>query len=371
VLGVVAAASLFQTYDLYLFSLALKQIQASLAIPEAHLGILGSMVRFGALPAFGVAVIADRLGRRRIFLLAVFGASLLTGATAFARDAQTFGGWGIGALFAIQACGAGLAALMFTGVDAIPFGWRSLYVLGLAPLPLLARWRRMLPETTRFEQHRHRREASTRAGHALSPVVDLFRIYPGRLVAAGSAFFVIALAESPAGFFAPKYLQDAHGWTPGGVGLLTLTAGGVAILGNTFAGWLSDRIGRKRVTIAFLCAGALLTVAFYNSLGMLLIPLWTLMMFAVLGSGVAIAAYGSELFPTAYRSTATGARSVVMTIGASIGLALESVLYGTFASHWTAITLLAACTLVAPVIVAAAFPETAGRALEEISPDRT
>jgi putative MFS transporter len=394
---VVSAACFFQSYDLYILALALKQIQASLAIPEAQLGFLGSWVRFGALPAFGVAVIADRLGRRRVFLFSIIATALLAGATAFTRGAGAFAavqfllhtfavaqsflavviiteeldaevrGWGIGALFAIQACGAGLAALMFTLVEVLPLGWRSLYLLGLLPLLLIPRWRRMLPETTRFEAQRDAREATT--GYALSPVTDLFRVYRGRLLAAGAAFFVISLADSPAGFFGPKYLQDAHGWTPGGVGGMTLAAGGLAIVGNTFAGWLSDRIGRKGVTIGFLCAGAFLTVGFYNAAGPLLVLLWTGMMFALMGGGVTIAAYGAELFPTSYRSTATGARMVVMTIGASIGLALESVLYGALASHWLAISALAACALLAPLIVAIGFPETAGRALEEISPE--
>jgi hypothetical protein len=47
-------------YDLYLFALTLKQIQADLAIPEASLGVLGSLVRLGAFPACLVALVADR-----------------------------------------------------------------------------------------------------------------------------------------------------------------------------------------------------------------------------------------------------------------------------------------------------------------------
>src|SRR4029450_2511128 len=57
VLGLVAMASFFEMYDLYLLALTLKQIQADLGIPEASLGVLGSLVRCGALPAGGGALV--------------------------------------------------------------------------------------------------------------------------------------------------------------------------------------------------------------------------------------------------------------------------------------------------------------------------
>ena len=66
VLGLVAMASFFEMYDLYLFALTLKQIQADLAIPEASLGVLGSLVRLGAFPACIIALVADRVGRRKV-----------------------------------------------------------------------------------------------------------------------------------------------------------------------------------------------------------------------------------------------------------------------------------------------------------------
>jgi MFS family permease len=168
VLGLVAMASFFEMYDLYLLALTLKQIQADLAIPEASLGVLGSLVRFGALPAGVVALVADRVGRRKVLLGTILAYTLFTGATACAPMAQVFvllqfcartfavaetllavvviaeefdpdvRGWGIGAMGAIQACGAGFAALLFMGVESLPWGWRSLYLVGLGPLLLLA-----------------------------------------------------------------------------------------------------------------------------------------------------------------------------------------------------------------------------------------
>jgi len=58
-----------------------------------------------------------------------------------------------------------------------------------------------------------------------------------------------------------------------------------------------------------------------------------------------------------------------VTLGASLGLGLESALYQVTASHWSAISILLVVALGAPLVVTLAFPETAGRSLEDISPE--
>lgn len=398
VLGLVATASFFETYDLYLFTLSLKQIQTSLGIAEDQLGYVASIVRFGALPAFLVTFAADRVGRRRVLLFTILAYTVFTGATAFSPNPATFialqflartfavaesllavvviaeefdpevRGWGIGAFAAIQSCGAGLAAILFALVGHLDDGWRGLYLVGLGPLLLLAYFRRGLPETTRFVDQRQRR--ARQAVPLWQPLVHLLRMYPERLLAVACVLFLVAVAEASANLFGPKYLQDVHGWTPAGVGVLTFGAGAFAILGNTFAGWLSDRVGRKPVTVGFLIGQGVFTIIYYNAPGMFIIPTWVLMIFALLGVNVVLSAYGSEIFPTSYRATAAGARVIIATLGASVGLLLESVLYGVYHSHWPAICTLTVVMLVAPLLVWRVFPETSGRTLEDIAPER-
>lgn len=400
VIGLIAFVTLFDQYDLALFSLALKQIQAELAIPEARLGELGALVRLGALPAFLLTVVADRLGRRRVLLVTIVAYTTLTGATAFAPDTQTFialqflarcfavaevllayvviaeeldpgeRGWGIGALAALSACGHGLALLAFSLVDVLPMGWRALYLLGLPPLLLLAWLRRWLPETGRFEALRVTREATSTLGAAIRPVLDLIRMYPGRFVAIGVVIFLLNFAENAAGFFGPKYFQDKHGWSPAQFAMLGFFGGSIGIFGSAFAGRLSDRRGRRLVAIAFLALHPAFVIGYYQAYGLWLVPLWIGAVFTGIGSGVVLATYGNELFPTSYRSTASGARLVLGTLGGVLGLTAESALYAVFGSHWTAISVLAGLAFAAPLVVAAVFPETSGRALEEISPER-
>ena len=89
-LGLVAAVSFFEQYDLFLFSLDLKQIQAEQQIAESDLGLLGAVVRVGSFVAILLAIAADRVGRRIMLLLTVLGYNYFTGATALAPNTETF-----------------------------------------------------------------------------------------------------------------------------------------------------------------------------------------------------------------------------------------------------------------------------------------
>lgn len=398
VLGLISVAALFDQYDRALFALALPRIQLSLGIGEADVGWLGSIVRLGALPAFFATVAADRIGRRRVLLATIVGYTVCTAATALAPDARSFvafqflahvftaaesmlgvvvvaeeldagaRGWGIGALFAIQSCGVGLAALLFPLFDWLGLTWRALFAVGVVPLALVAYWRRVLPETERFTAVQAAGIART---PALAPIVALARAYPARFAAVGAVAFVLSAGGAAADFLGPKYLQDAHGWSPAQVAVLYVLGGGLAIAGAAYAGRLSDRLGRRPMTVAFGVAVLLFAIAFYNASGWPLPLLWIVLICTVVGHDVLQASFGAELFPTSYRSTASGARAVIGTVGAALGLAVESLLYRALGSHWEAITLMLAGALLGPLIVALAFPETAGRTLEEIAPEAT
>ena len=393
-LGLVAAVSVFEQYDIYLFSLNLKQIQADLAIAESDLGLLSALVRSGAFIAIFLTIAADRFGRRIMLLATVVGYTLFTGATAFSPTAELFivfqffargfataelliaavviaeefapehRGWGIGALSALQALGAGLAAIMFGFVEYFPFGWRFLYAFGLIPLLLIAYWRRTLPETSRYQQIERTREPLRKSLGAL------LSVQPRRTWGLLLATFWFGVAASSASFFAPKYLQDVYAWTPSDIAILNLMGGALAIIGNPLAGWLSDRYGRRPVTVIFMTFFALCTLLFYGVIGVVVPILWIGLIFFVMGSDVTLTSYSTELFPTRYRSTASGVKGMVAAIAATLGLSAVSGLYVIFGSNWTAIAVLAGVSLLAPLIVWLLLPETARRTLEDISPDK-
>ena len=82
-LGLVALALFFEQYDNSMLTSALKYIAADLDMPEERLGSFLALVKLGAVPAFLIVPFADRIGRRRVFLVGVLLFSLGTLATAF------------------------------------------------------------------------------------------------------------------------------------------------------------------------------------------------------------------------------------------------------------------------------------------------
>ncbi len=78
VVGIVSLAFLFENYDVSMLSAALKQIRESFGLGTSEMSELLAWIRLGAIPAFLLLPLADRLGRRRVFLVAIAGMSVGT-----------------------------------------------------------------------------------------------------------------------------------------------------------------------------------------------------------------------------------------------------------------------------------------------------
>jgi MFS family permease len=280
-------------------------------------------------------------------------------------------GWALGVLAGLSFLGIALAWVLFGAVESLPFGWRALYAVGLLPLAVIAWLRRSLPETRRFERERERRRSAGFLRDALRPLVSLLRLYPRRLAAVAVVGFLMAFSGHAAGFFFPKYLQEAHGLEPA---RLTLLAAGIGLIGMCampLLGRLGDRRGRKPVAMFFIAANPFTVLAVFQAPGIVFLSLAFLAMnLSDIGSDHNLGVFSKELFPTSFRATAGSAAGVFSTLGGSAALAAESILFGRFGSHASAISLLALVGLVVPFLVGFAYPETRGLELEEISPER-
>jgi len=395
VFWIASTAGFFDQYDRALLSLALKQIQTGLKIAESQLGTVLSIVRLGYLLSLLMTPFADVFGRRRLLLYTVFGYTIFTGLIAIAPDARAFvafeiiarafagaeaaiamvivaeevdaahRGWAIGLLGAVSNIGYGLAAVVFAFVNVIPYGWRGLYAIALLPLVLIIPLRRVLPESARFEKEKLE---GLRPVKVWEPVVQLYNAYPGRLIMMLSIAFLSSMGGNAAGFLFPKFLQEAHHWSPGNVSSLVFFGGALGIIGSIVAGRLSDRYGRRVMGAAFTILAPLLTIWMYTATGRSIVPAWILETFFDVAAFMILNAYSAELFPTSYRSTAGSALAVAGTTGGALGLYLEGVLYNVTGSHARAVCYLTVFWIIAPLIMWF-LPETSGRELEEISPE--
>jgi putative MFS transporter len=400
VLAATCVSSLGSFYTMAVTGFALPQIQRGLSISEDEVASLFALLRFGTLFSLALAISADRVGRRRLLIVSVAGCALCNLATAFAQSGLSLAwlqlgarlfmggqillagvvvseelsaenrGWGLGLLTAVSGLGGALTLLVYAFVEQLPYGWRALFVVGSFGLLCVPWLWRSLRETRRFSDHQDRLDGRAPAGHAWQPLRDIVFQHGWRLAALVGVIAPVMVVLEPGSVFVSKHLQDDLGYSPAQVGLLVATCGIATPLGNVLSGAVSDRFGRRPLTIFMSLLLSVAVALFYNATGMIsLVPGLALLFMSVGGLMVLHTALATELFPTALRSTAAGVREAVGTVGASVGLWILSLLYVATGSHPESVTWILLVTPISPLILLF-VPETARRELEEVSPER-
>lgn len=394
ILGIVSLGLFFENYDLSLLTSALKHIAEDLGIAQDRLGFYLGAVRLGGLAAFLLLPLADRVGRRRVFLISVLGMSVFTLATALAQTPLQFvafqlatraflatlaavgvvmlaeelpaehRGWGVGILGALSACGHGAGALLFAAIDVLPGGWRALYAIGAIPLLLLPMFARRITETARFRRHQEQQAEPSAA--PLRSLLALARANPGRAGMLGAAGMINALGAISLFQFASLFVQQQHGWEPWRYAAMLMTSGAIGIIGNVVAGRLGDRIGRRRVGLLAFTLFPIAGIAFYNGPGWVLPLAFVAVVFANSAGDVIIRVFATELFPTSQRGAAAAWLTLLQTVGWILGLWVVGA--GTVLGlSLPAMVSLVASTLFLAGILLTRLPETKQRELEETS----
>ncbi len=397
ILGAVVLALLFEEYDLAMITAALPYIAADLAIVETDLGFYLSLVRFGALPALLVIPLGDRIGRRRTFLLSIAGSSIATFATGLATTPEIFvacqmlartfivtgsamayvivaeelpadrRGWGLGMLAALAAAGFGITFAIFSRIDDLPGGWRTLYFLGVTALLLFPFFRRRISETRHFTDHQGS-GAPVLGGLAaiFGPLVSLFRRYPLQLTGLFVATSAIGFAGGSAFQFTSYYTIEVLGWKPWHYSVMTIGAGTLGVIGNLVAGRLADRFGRRLVGFTMLATYPAFVLLYYNSSGWLVALAFSGFVFTSSGGRMMVRAFSAELFATAERGTSTGTTIAIENSSAGLGLLALFFVSSAPGDLLEAVPLLAVAILVAAFVLLF-FRETRGTDLANVS----
>ena len=384
VLGTLALLTVASGYLNTLFTQTIPFAGDEFGASNSAQGVAGSVVRVGGLVALLVMVQADRRGRKAVLIAASAAGSLLalTGAlapslpwlTASQMLARAFAttilllvtivaaeempagsrAYAVSLLAMSSGLGAGVCVIGLRLADIGTRGWRLLYLVPLLALPIVAAVRRRLPESRRFV-----------APHVDAPVAG----HGGRLALLAVSGVLVNLFVAPSSQFGNQYLRTERGFSGGRIGLLSVTIGTPAVIGIVAGGRIADVRGRRVVAAFALVFGTLCTIGYFFSSG------WEMWVVATLGTVISAAAipalgvYGPELFPTGLRGRANGLVAVSSLLGSASGLILCGVLSDSFGRIGPAMSILAAGPLLLAVLVVAAYPETAGRELEDLNPE--
>src|SRR3954447_8515126 len=322
-------------FDLIVLTLSLTAIGATFDVGTGATGAL-STVTLTASAVGGIlgGVLADRIGRARTLMLSVAVYSLFTllsgVATSYAMlmTFRVFQGigfgaeWGVGAVLVAElvrpasrgralgiiqsawAVGWALAVVAYLiafEVFAEQTAWRVLMCLGILPALLILYVRSRVEDPEVFREAPRGEE------------VPLKRIFRRDLLRTTLAASVLATGIQ-GGYYAmftwiPTYLKKERDLTIIGTsGYLFVVIAG-SLLGYLTAGWVHDRLGRRKAFALFSAlAGASLVLYFAVPSGsntMLLIVGFPLGFFAS-GCFSCFGSYLAELFPTRARATGEG-----------------------------------------------------------------
>ena len=186
-------------------------------------------------------------------------------------------------------------------------GWRSIFLVGFAVIPIAFAIAWQLPESDRFARLSNERTRSTQ-GLDYSILRQLFcGEYRRRSIACVLLFFAFGCAYAGTAFYFPTYFVSVRGYTQADAAALVGSSNGIAVLGYLLAAVVGEYLWNRRNTYALWCA-----VGAISLLGLMWIPTThtaDLIFFAMTaaffyGSNAVVGTLLTELYPTAMRATA-------------------------------------------------------------------
>jgi SHS family lactate transporter-like MFS transporter len=315
-------------FDFFLVVSCLTAIGREFHKTDAEMALtLTATLAFRPVGAFLFGLVADRYGRRLPLLIDVVFFSVMEILSGLAPDFTTFlilralfgigmgGEWGVGASLAMEkapsrlrgllsgflqqgyAMGFLLAAL-FNVLFFDRLGWRPLFFLGGLPAVLTFFVLLRVKESEVWQKTRH--GSWGELGRAIASHWKLF-LYLVFLLTA------MNLAAHGTQDLYPTFLERQWGFAVGRRNLIAAVSMAGAILGGTFCGYLSDRIGRRR-TMVFALLGAVLAIPLWAWAGS--VPLLFLggfvMQSLVQGAWGVVPAHLTELSPDSVRGFLPG-----------------------------------------------------------------
>jgi putative MFS transporter len=369
----------------------LPNLRADMSLSEGQGGLIVTIISAGTIVSYLLVRLADKWGRRRVLAITILGYALFTFLTGVSTNAYYFTlfqflgrifliaewalsmviaaeeypaehrGFVLGVLQAFNSLGSITCAAIAPMLLASPFGWRTVYLVGIIPLLLLAYVRRGLRETKRFSEYSASRTETKR------PLVAILRSpYRKRVLQMAVIWGLTYMCTNTVVVFWKEYAIAEAGFTDADVAKALAIASLIAMPFIFSIGKLLDAWGRRRSAMLIYSVSAVFVVLAYQLTHFWILTLClSFAIFAAIALLALLNAYTTELFPTDMRADAFAwSNNLLGRIGyviapVLVGKAAESVGWGNSVST-TAISV-----LVALVLILAWLPETTKKELEE------
>ncbi|MEM2346463.1 MAG: MFS transporter [Nitrososphaerota archaeon] len=383
---IVSLGAFFEGFDFMIISIILPYITRDYSITDETAAFVIASVTVGTILAFFFVRMADKVGRRPIFIYSVIIYSALSCATAVAPDIIIFTifqfiariflvtCWAVGyiimseefeseqrgraiALFqSLAAVGAIFPSVLLPIVAITPLHWRGLYLVGGIPLFIMPFVAKRVFETQRFLE--------IKKGKTVESAPSLFEVfkkeYRGTLIVTMSIWYFVYLCYIGAMYFFAQRVVRELGWTETMLGVTTSIAFSVGLLGYAIIGKLLDTLGRKKASYIAFTGGAVFTIATFQATEFYIVALLVVITVLFLGTFTVVAGtITNELFPTEIRGTAMAwGNNIVGRLGQVSAPLLVGLLLTPLGGIGNAVSLLALGPMIASVIIALFVPET-------------
>jgi len=381
-LGIAGLGWLFDAMDVGMLSFVIVALQKEWGISSQEMGWIGSINSIGmAVGALLFGILADKLGRKSVFIMTLLLFSIGSGLTALTTTLAMFLilrfliGMGLGGelpvastlvsesveahergrivvlLESFWAVGWLIAALISYFV--IPkYGWQVAMVLSAIPAlyALYLRWN--LPDSPQFEKVENKQSVITNikavwSGEYRKATIMLWILWFCVVFSYYGMFLWLPSVMVLKGFSLIKSFQY--------VLIMTLAQ----LPGYFTAAWFIERLGRKFVLVTYLigtaCSAYVFGVA--ESLTTLVIA-GMLLSFFNLGAWGALYAYTPEQYPTVIRGTGAGMAAAFGRIGGILGPLLVGYLVASQASLSLIFTIFCGSILIGVLAVVVLGQET-------------
>ena len=343
-LGLAGTGWMFDAMDVGILSFVIAALAVEWQLTPSEMGWIGSVNSIGmAVGALAFGMLADRIGRKNVFMMTLVLFSVASGLSALTTTLFAFlvlrflVGAGLGGelpvastlvsesveakergrvvvlLESFWAAGWLIAALIAYFV--IPhYGWRVALIITALPAFYAIYLRRKLPDSPKFEGEGKPKQSALEKLKLL-----LSKKYARRTIMLWIVWFMVVFSYYGMFLWLPSVMV-LKGFSLiksfGYVLIMTLAQ----LPGYFTAAWLIERAGRKFVLATYLLGTAASALVFGNAetLPMLLLS-GALLSFFNLGAWGALYAYSPEQYPTAIRATGSGMAAAVGRIGGIFG----------------------------------------------------